>query len=384
MKDHTTATIHLSGGKSGTVIAQPTDTPGIVVTPALTHYGLTGHWNLTHAASGMVIPIEGYEIGVDMHTAVRVGDALGQVPIDWTLDRDALKQAYDNDEIKAKVRQVVRGALYPPADPDAGVAGPGEYPKTSDQVTADAMAASYVQTALETYAIHWELLRASHTDKPAMAVYVSSVAAMLAEYGIAHLLREFAKADQQAADHAARELWEAFDAGDSIGEFLSQWGREYGVPTPTEEEVTAELEQRKGLTFPPPAGYDTVLNWALPYGEGTIRTLREQIAKVAAMGEQRFGDITEQWMAISRNPASGETPPDSFGRDHMIAHGASFYGWSLVAILGWLAKEYPTLARRAAAMVDDIGNNGGNSYCEDVNVDGDDGDGEQAPTDTKG
>jgi hypothetical protein len=52
---------------------------------------------------------------------------------------------------------------------------------------------------------------------------------MLGSYGVAFLLREFAAAAPDAAAKAARDLWEAWDAGDSMGEWACEWLQDYGI-----------------------------------------------------------------------------------------------------------------------------------------------------------
>lgn len=94
----------------------------------------------------------------------------------------------------------------------------------------------------------------------------------------------------------------------------------------------------------------------LPYG-GTIRDLRLLIARGAQRGEKAFNRLT--------------TPPgrrwtDAEAEEMHVAHGASLNGWALASILGWLQEEHPDVALEAAAIVQDLGENGGTEYCDDL------------------
>lgn len=363
----TTVTIPIRAQKGGeityvTVVAEPTGTPGLVVTPEVRGAGLSGNWQVTHTASGLAAPT-GEWGGVDVHTARRIAKALGETGVDWTADRDTLVGQLKDAHVA--VAEAIKRGKYPPldgrwdGDGDKPV-GPGGWPNTAEQATAKQLAGAYTQAALQRSADNWQLCGYDKDDKAAMQVFVQNASAMIAEYGVVFLLRVLAGLDQDAADAAARDLWEACESGDSMGEWLSEWGREYGIPTP---EGDREIP---GLTPPPALEYDAVLRAPLMYEEnGTVGSMRRTIARTAYLGQQRFGALSDEMIAESR---AGNTEPWPRGKTdaHLIAHGCSFYGWALVGLLGWLAKEYPLLAIRAARMVDDIGTNGGNGYCEDI------------------
>jgi hypothetical protein len=346
-KDITTVDLAYGAGKI-TVVAEATDTPGLAITPECCGGQMTGNWQITHTASGLSVPI-GEWGGVDIHCARRIAAALATTPVDWAADLDAVRAQLD-DETVAVVKQAVRAGKYPPSDEDwdgAGnkpVAGPGGWPNTAAQATATQLAGAFTQSALQRYADTWTLVKYDRADETAERAFVQNTSAMIGEFGAVSLLRTLGGLDQAAADAAARDLWEACEAGDSFGEWLAEWGREYGIPIP-------EAQEFPGLTPSPALEYDAVLR--TPAGEGTIGSLRESIARTAHLGEEWF-----------RGLASGGKRND---RDEsLIAHGCSFHGWALVALLGWLAKEYPQIAIHAARMVDDIGWNGGNDHCNDV------------------
>lgn len=41
-----------------TVLAEPTNTPGLAVTPELVYGRLSGNWMVTHTASGYTLPVD--------------------------------------------------------------------------------------------------------------------------------------------------------------------------------------------------------------------------------------------------------------------------------------------------------------------------------------
>jgi hypothetical protein len=377
-------TVPTRTGETITVIAQSTNTPGLVVTPQLGDSvhggrGFTGYWGVTHATSGTTLPVPRSHFGLDVHTAVRVGDALGETGVDWTVGHDELVGLLQDTELLAAVRAAVKRGMFPVStgqwDGDKAV-GPGGYPDKFEQATARQMAGYYTRRGLQRFANNWELMRYDRKDPQARSIYVHNLEAMFAEYAAVHLLRAFAAVDTEAADAAARDLWEALTAGDGLGEWLAEWGTEYGVPVPEADPAAV------GVNLPDPVSYDQVMATKLLYQDsGTIGSMRQVIAKTAARGQGVYGRIADRIVAGAHSQKYVDLTDDDRER-HLLAHGTSFYGWSLVALLGWLAKEYPHLAVVAGRMVDDIGTNGGNDYCEDINLS----DGEEPepapPTDT--
>ncbi len=97
----------------------------------------------------------------------------------------------------------------------------------------------------------------------------------------------------------------------------------------------------------------------LPYFTGSVDDLRKAIAFQAYRGEQRFGQLTEQ--VIGAGDRSDEA-----ARDLMISNSAAHFGWTIVAWMRRLREINPSLVLDLASMMDDIGTNGGNDYCEDI------------------
>jgi hypothetical protein len=218
-----------------TVLAQKTGTPGLYVTPELGHGGMTGYWQVTHGPSGAIVPT-GEWGGMDFDTARRIADALADAPVDWTADLDVLAPQLKQAEVRDAVTAAVRRGKYPPADVDGDeaaqrISGPAGYPRTAAQATAEQMARYHTGSGLHLHHEWWSSSGRSG-DEQEKRVRELQLLALLADYGIVHLLRAFAAVDQQAADFAARQLWEAYEAGDSVGEWLYEWGREYGIPAP--------------------------------------------------------------------------------------------------------------------------------------------------------
>jgi hypothetical protein len=107
------------------------------------------------------------------------------------------------------------------------------YPEREEDATADCMARNF---AVLGHANHCRMLDgADDTERhEAVALVVSS-------YGFVYLLREFAAVDKDRADAAARDLWSAWDAGDSLGEWLWEWLKsDYGIDP---EAVTCVAEE---------------------------------------------------------------------------------------------------------------------------------------------
>lgn len=94
----------------------------------------------------------------------------------------------------------------------------------------------------------------------------------------------------------------------------------------------------------------------LPY-EGTADDFRLSVAKRAYAAQKRYGDLI--------NATHELTVPERKAR--MDALNASGFGWSLVAVIGWLRDKHgEEMAWNAAAMAQDVMTNGGNSFCEDI------------------
>lgn len=105
------------------------------------------------------------------------------------------------------------------------------------------------------------------------------------------------------------------------------------------------------------------MNTELPYDEVTAADFRVEIAKVAHKANAQFGELIN-----TERKLTGAEP-----HLRMAALLTANFGWSLVAIIRWLEQTYgPEAAWRAAAMAQEVMTNGGNSFCEDIDLGGDD------------
>lgn len=98
----------------------------------------------------------------------------------------------------------------------------------------------------------------------------------------------------------------------------------------------------------------------LPY-ENTLGGLREKAARDAYQGQEVYGRLLREVRAHSDQYA-----PEEIREQMMTALSAANYGWSLAAVLGWLAKEHPKLAYRAGCIAEDVMINGGSRWCDDL------------------
>lgn len=121
MSEPITVEIALRTGPVRT-IANPTPTPGIVITPALDNLRLNGRWSVTHAASGHAAA---GPYSYDWDTAHAIAAALGITGMDWTGDlasvtaqmsehgarvRDAIKSVHRQASAEALLDAISGGA----------------------------------------------------------------------------------------------------------------------------------------------------------------------------------------------------------------------------------------------------------------------------------
>jgi hypothetical protein len=219
-----------------TVIAEPSDTPGLMVTPQMYGNRLTGFWQVTHAASGYMIPT-GWD--GDIQTARQVADALGATPVDWTADTEAVQaQVVEHADAVNEARRI---GQYPGAMVDGEwdgkpATGVAPYPGTEAQATADAIARHVTRALQYRCREGWDLIK--RDDKDGRAIYDHHMHALVAEWALTLVLREFAKVDQQAADWTARQVWFGWQSGDATHEDVYTWAAEYNLPALPEGDET--------------------------------------------------------------------------------------------------------------------------------------------------
>lgn len=94
------------------------------------------------------------------------------------------------------------------------------YPTRAEDVTAEALAKHIAVAAQHRYRI---TLDAAELDRTEMTLFVQ-------EWGVVYLLREIQeRSGVEVADAVARDLWEAWEDGSGLGEFLWEWLTEYGI-----------------------------------------------------------------------------------------------------------------------------------------------------------
>lgn len=94
------------------------------------------------------------------------------------------------------------------------------YPTSAEDVTAERLAAHLAVSAQRRYLA---TINAAEFDRTTMNLFVK-------EWGVIYLLREAEeRAGMAFADRLARDLWEAWNDGSGLGEFLYEWLTEYGI-----------------------------------------------------------------------------------------------------------------------------------------------------------
>lgn len=94
------------------------------------------------------------------------------------------------------------------------------YPSSVEDVTADKFARHLAVAAQHSFRT---TINAAGLDRTAMALFVQ-------EWSVVYLLRELQeRAGVMIADAVARDLWEAWEDGSGLGEWLWEWLTEYGI-----------------------------------------------------------------------------------------------------------------------------------------------------------
>lgn len=94
------------------------------------------------------------------------------------------------------------------------------YPATVEDVTADGLARHIAVEAQRSYI---KTMESAELDRNAMALFIQ-------EWTVVRLLRALQEhAGTDVANEVARDIWDAWESGDSLGEFLWEWLTEYGI-----------------------------------------------------------------------------------------------------------------------------------------------------------
>jgi|ERR1051325_1327179 hypothetical protein len=94
------------------------------------------------------------------------------------------------------------------------------YPTSAEDVTADKLAAHLAVCAQRRFRQNMD---AAELDRTALNLFTK-------EWAVVFLLREIQeRAGVRIADDLARALWESWEDGSGLGEFLWEWLTEYGI-----------------------------------------------------------------------------------------------------------------------------------------------------------
>lgn len=103
----------------------------------------------------------------------------------------------------------------------------------------------------------------------------------------------------------------------------------------------------------------------LPYSGITLDQFRERITRHAYTAQQRFVELTDS--IIARRHTGGPGVSEGEAREHLLAHHATLYGWATVSLIGLIRDRLgDDAAFEAAAMVDDMGENGDAPFTDDL------------------
>lgn len=226
-------------GTMFTVSALPTTAEGLVICPniALSSDGTTtdfaGYSVLVHAATGRALT-KG-----DSPELRRIAEKLAV--FDWTFtDSDHFSSAA-NADMRDQVVAIIRAAQLRSDDAETlEIRLMGD----SDEM-AKARATDPARTLLREHIADWLKLDKARprypddNDEAGIRAWANSIAVSVEEYSVIYLLAVLRKAAPDVADIAARDLFRAWDSGDSFGEWVYQWGDElakgepltlYGIP----------------------------------------------------------------------------------------------------------------------------------------------------------
>lgn len=225
--------------KTVRVYAQPTECPYLVISPGVgvAEDGspvLRPHLALIHTLTGLAV-VGGYGESSD-----RLWDLASKLRgFDWNR-ADLAEHITANPDWSKPIAEIIRGWRLADA-----YQGPVHYSGEPDDLKA-ARAADPAGTLLRESLDEWvgwskHLHESKFFDTNRDAWYAGLVAEVQG-YGMAYLLAVLRAIDPKVADGAARDLVIAFDAGDSMGEWIYQWREELaegkpltlrGIPTLT-------------------------------------------------------------------------------------------------------------------------------------------------------
>lgn len=116
------------------------------------------------------------------------------------------------------------------------------YPRSEDEVTADALARHVAVSAQRRRVIIDRLM--VDTSPDAGARRMDQIGVLINEYGVVKLLRALVEHAPEEADGYAKRLWGAWHDGASVDEGLWEWLTEYGIDPEAVSRVAGEMWDR--------------------------------------------------------------------------------------------------------------------------------------------
>lgn len=239
-------TMRLRGGRTVEVHAEPTSNEHLAITPNLDENGYTGGFALTHVPSGRWLCAGGPEELREIAAKV--------AHLDWS--------SADTETLVAEVGEQTRAAIRavrftdPPGTevPAHNAWGPGGKGKGLKRLALPMLA-----DFLADFQYAWNRQWGRNGAAPEVPFYLPGsetpekprgvpnpehhylTVRLVQDYGLAYLLAALHRIDPEVADSAAAALADAWDSGDSLGEWAYQWATElaegkpltlYGIPGP--------------------------------------------------------------------------------------------------------------------------------------------------------
>ncbi len=206
-----------------TVYGEPTASPQLVIVPSLDHGRLTGGFALLHAPTGLAL--SGGRPGELREMAARLAH------LDWA---GVTAENFRTSDIATEAVKVIRECRF--TDPDAielpahdgwGTDGKGKGMPRAAQPMARHLLQD-IQLALEkTHGENAVALDIPDPDSPRgkrmNPEWMLWTYRMVHDFGLAYLLMVLRRIDPQVADSASAFLADAWDAGDSVGEWSWEW-----------------------------------------------------------------------------------------------------------------------------------------------------------------
>lgn len=221
--------------------AEPTANPHLVITPDVSVAGFSGHFVLTHLPSGRAIT------NGDPHTLRDLAERVAH--LDWDMTIEELKTSETAVQTLKAIRQMrltEPDGVELPAHPSWRRDEKDGTKRTALPLMADMLATfqwAHNRTGGRPDSVP---SRVPDPDKPGETKpnpeWHYLIIRQVECYGLAYLLGALHQLDPEVADSAAASLADAWEAGDSLGEWAYEWAQWLakgeplnlpGIPDPT-------------------------------------------------------------------------------------------------------------------------------------------------------